>query len=76
MPSSNPAVEDPAFWLALAEEARELAAKMGVPEPMLSVAAYYDRVASRIIAEARPGLSGPTIAFPTDPDDQQKAHRF
>ena len=68
MPSSNPAVEDPAFWLALAEEARELAAKMGVPEPMLSVAAYYDRVAARImprLGRIRPVIQSHCLRTPT-----------
>ena len=48
----NAKLEDPAFWRAIAQEARELAAKMGLAEPMISVSTYYDRIAERLVAKA------------------------
>ena len=63
MPRTNAKVEDPAFWLAIAHEARVLAEKMAsskMRDSMLSIATYYDCIAERINAEAGPGGIGGT----------------
>jgi hypothetical protein len=47
---------------------------MGVPEPMLSVAAYYDSVAARIIAEAGQDCLFTQIPSIADPYANRKTH--